>query len=133
VSKCWTGFWETRNVRISLCGGSGPDLVVLDWMLPEKSGIDVCREIRQTSQCGIIMVTARSDESDKIVFVCMGLLVLILGGSHAVTNLVYMESLFDQFRNEEINAVFLNAPPEEQIEILKTYVTAKMEFFWLGK
>gem|GEM_PF-709822 len=102
-------------------------------MLPEKSGIDVCREIRQTSQCGIIMVTARSDESDKIVFVCMGLLVLILGGSHAVTNLVYMESLFDQFRNEEINAVFLNAPPEEQIEILKTYVTAKMEFFWLGK
>ena len=67
------------------------------------------------------------------IFICMGLLVLILGGSHAVTNLVYMESLFDQFRNEEIDAAFLNAPPEEQIEILKTYVVGKMEFFWLGK
>lgn len=44
-----------------------PDLVVLDWMLPEKSGIDVCRELRQTSHCGIIMVTARSEEADKIV------------------------------------------------------------------
>ncbi|EST53501.1 histidine kinase [Brevibacillus panacihumi W25] len=67
------------------------------------------------------------------IFICMGLLVLILGGSHAVTNLVYMESLFDQFRNEEIGAAFLNAPPEEQIEILKTYVVGKMELFWLGK
>ncbi|OZB92167.1 response regulator transcription factor [Paenibacillus sp. XY044] len=44
-----------------------PDLIVLDWMLPEKNGIDVCREIRQFSNCGIIMVTARSDELDKIV------------------------------------------------------------------
>jgi DNA-binding response OmpR family regulator len=44
-----------------------PELVVLDWMLPEKSGLDVCRELRQISNCGIIMVTARSDESDKIV------------------------------------------------------------------
>lgn len=44
-----------------------PDIVVLDWMLPEKNGIDVCREIRQFSNCGIIMVTARSDELDKII------------------------------------------------------------------
>ncbi|RKN66037.1 response regulator transcription factor [Paenibacillus ginsengarvi] len=49
-----------------------PDLVVLDWMLPEKSGLDVCRELRSMGPTGIIMVTARSDEADKIVGLEMG-------------------------------------------------------------
>jgi DNA-binding response OmpR family regulator len=44
-----------------------PSLVVLDWMLPEMSGIEVCRELRKTSRVGIIMVTARTDETDKII------------------------------------------------------------------
>lgn len=44
-----------------------PDLVVLDWMMPGMSGLDVCRELRKTSSVGIIMVTARSDEADRIV------------------------------------------------------------------
>ncbi|RAL24090.1 response regulator [Thermoflavimicrobium daqui] len=44
-----------------------PSLVVLDWMLPEMSGIDVCREIRKISRIGIIMVTARTEETDKII------------------------------------------------------------------
>lgn len=57
----------TGKEALAIARSEQPDLVVLDWMLPEKSGIDVCREIRQTSHCGIIMVTARSDESDKIV------------------------------------------------------------------
>ncbi|MEF3307507.1 response regulator transcription factor [Paenibacillus sp. GYB004] len=44
-----------------------PSLVVLDWMMPEKSGIDVCRELRKTGNTGIIMVTARVEEIDKVV------------------------------------------------------------------
>lgn len=44
-----------------------PSLVVLDWMLPEMSGIEVCRELRKTSAVGIIMVTARTEETDKII------------------------------------------------------------------
>lgn len=44
-----------------------PSLVVLDWMLPEMSGIDVCRELRTMSRMGIIMVTARTEEMDKII------------------------------------------------------------------
>lgn len=44
-----------------------PSLVVLDWMLPEMNGIDVCRELRKLSRMGIIMVTARAEESDKII------------------------------------------------------------------
>ncbi|MDD9269302.1 response regulator transcription factor [Paenibacillus sp. GCM10023248] len=58
---------RTGREALIIARSERPDLVVLDWMLPEISGIDVCREIRQTSHCGIIMVTARSDESDKIV------------------------------------------------------------------
>ncbi|TMV51434.1 response regulator transcription factor [Paenibacillus mesophilus] len=44
-----------------------PSIVVLDWMLPEMNGIDVCRELRKLSRVGIIMVTARAEESDKII------------------------------------------------------------------
>lgn len=49
-----------------------PSLVVLDWMLPEMSGIDVCRELRKTGNMGIIMVTARTDETDKIIGLELG-------------------------------------------------------------
>ncbi|MFE5320924.1 sensor histidine kinase [Paenibacillus sp. NPDC056579] len=66
------------------------------------------------------------------IFVSMGLLVLMIGGSHIVNNQVYMESLFDQFSQEEIDTSYLNALPGEQIEILKTYVIGKMKRFWLG-
>jgi DNA-binding response OmpR family regulator len=44
-----------------------PDLVVLDLMLPGIDGMDVCRRIRARSQVPIIMLTARSDEVDKLV------------------------------------------------------------------
>ena len=44
-----------------------PDLVLLDVMLPRVSGIDVCRQIRQTSTVPIIMVTAKSSEIDTVV------------------------------------------------------------------
>ncbi|UUZ83889.1 hypothetical protein LJK88_09010 [Paenibacillus sp. P26] len=67
------------------------------------------------------------------IFAFMGLLVLIIGVSHAVTNQVYINFVFDQFRKEEINTSYLNATPGEQIEILKTYVTNKMKLIGLGK
>lgn len=49
-----------------------PDLVVLDWMLPEMSGIEVCRKLREKGRIGIIMVTAKNDEMDKILGLEMG-------------------------------------------------------------
>ncbi|SHE88891.1 DNA-binding response regulator, OmpR family, contains REC and winged-helix (wHTH) domain [Seinonella peptonophila] len=58
---------QNGREALELAQSEQPELVVLDWMLPEKSGLDVCRELRQVSNCGIIMVTARSEESDKIV------------------------------------------------------------------
>ena len=44
-----------------------PDLILLDIMLPEMSGNDVCRTIRLTSQVPIIMLTAKDTEIDKVV------------------------------------------------------------------
>lgn len=43
------------------------DLVILDWMLPGMSGLEVCRELRRTSKVGIIMVTVRTDEMDRVI------------------------------------------------------------------
>lgn len=43
------------------------DVVLLDLMLPGKSGLDVCREIRQRSDVPIIMVTALGDDGDHVV------------------------------------------------------------------
>lgn len=44
-----------------------PDLIVLDLMLPEMDGLEVCREIRRTSDVPIIMLTARDDDADKLI------------------------------------------------------------------
>lgn len=45
---------------------AGIDLVVLDVMMPNRDGWTVCREIRHTSRIPIIMLTARSEESDQL-------------------------------------------------------------------
>jgi DNA-binding response OmpR family regulator len=49
-----------------------PDLILLDLMLPELSGIEVCRRIRQKSSVPIIMLTAKDDVSDKVMGLDMG-------------------------------------------------------------
>ncbi len=49
-----------------------PDLLILDLMLPELSGIEVCRRLRHTSDLPIIMLTAKDDVSDKVMGLDMG-------------------------------------------------------------
>jgi DNA-binding response OmpR family regulator len=44
-----------------------PDLVTLDLTLPHMDGIEVCRRIRESSDCYIVIVSARSDEVDKLI------------------------------------------------------------------
>lgn len=49
-----------------------PDLIILDLMMPKKSGTDVCREIRSKSRVPIIMLTAKGEEIDRIVGLELG-------------------------------------------------------------
>ena len=52
-----------------------PDLIFLDWMIPKISGLEVCRRLRRSSlteEIPVIMVTARSEEVDKIQGLDMG-------------------------------------------------------------
>ncbi|WP_368939027.1 response regulator, partial [Morganella morganii] len=44
-----------------------PDLILLDLMLPEKDGLTLCREIRQFSDVPIMMVTAKTEEIDRLL------------------------------------------------------------------
>ena len=49
-----------------------PSLIVLDWMLPGMSGVDVCRTLRAESAVPIVMLTARAEESDKLIGLELG-------------------------------------------------------------
>ena len=49
-----------------------PDVIILDLMLPKMDGLEVCRRIRADSDVPILMLTARSEELDKVVGLEMG-------------------------------------------------------------
>ena len=55
------------NEGLDLLKKRGPDLVILDVMLPGKDGFAVCKEIRKASKVPIIMLTARGDVTDRVV------------------------------------------------------------------
>ena len=57
---------------LQLCESWQPDLLILDLMLPQLSGIEVCRRLRQNSDIPIIMLTAKDDVSDKVMGLDMG-------------------------------------------------------------
>lgn len=49
-----------------------PDIVLLDIMLPEKDGFEICKEIRRVSDIPVIMLTARTEELDKLLGLELG-------------------------------------------------------------
>jgi two-component system response regulator RegX3 len=62
-----TGVAGLESARVN-----DPDLVVLDLMLPGMSGLDVCRQIRRSSDVPIIMLTAKDAEADKVAGLELG-------------------------------------------------------------
>jgi DNA-binding response OmpR family regulator len=52
---------------LRLASQTDPELVLLDWMLPGRDGLAVCREVRRTRLAPIIMLTARDEESDRVL------------------------------------------------------------------
>jgi DNA-binding response OmpR family regulator len=67
VAKAATG-----QEAIRLCRARRPDVVVLDVMLPDIDGIEVCRSIRQFSVCPILFLSSRNDDVDKILGLSSG-------------------------------------------------------------
>lgn len=60
---------ENGEEALILVQESAPDLIVLDWMLPNVSGIEVCRQLKtrsETRNVPIIMLSARSEEVDRV-------------------------------------------------------------------
>ena len=62
----------TAADALELAGRLRPDVVLLDVMLPDGSGFDVCRALRRDSAVPIIMLTARGDEADRVVGLELG-------------------------------------------------------------
>jgi two-component system response regulator RegX3 len=63
---------ETGVQGLDLARTRSPDLVILDLMLPGMSGLDVCRQIRTSSDVPIIMLTAKDSEADKVAGLELG-------------------------------------------------------------
>lgn len=57
---------------ISLCKIACPDVVILDIMLPDIDGIEVCKKIREFSYCSILFLSSKNDDIDKILGLSSG-------------------------------------------------------------
>lgn len=63
--------YDGRN-GIAKCESENPDIVVLDIMLPDIDGIEVCKSIRQFSLCPVLFLSAKNSDVDKILGLSMG-------------------------------------------------------------
>src|SRR5512136_1631316 len=54
-------------VALDLFAAQSPDLVILDWMLPKLRGMQVLRRLPQSSAVPVLMLTARSEEADRVL------------------------------------------------------------------
>lgn len=63
---------STGQDALARQAASNPDLIVLDLMLPDIDGFEVCRQIRAKSNTPVLMLTARKDDVDKIVGLELG-------------------------------------------------------------
>lgn len=53
-------------------GNAAPDLIVLDVMMPGENGIDICREVRKTSEVPVVFLSSRREDIDKIIGLELG-------------------------------------------------------------
>lgn len=97
---------------LHLATTEAPDLVLLDLMLPEMSGLDVCRAIRSTSTVPIIILTAKDAEVDRVAG-------LELGADDYVTKPFSMRELLARVGANLRRAAMSVAPDDLEVEILE--------------
>jgi DNA-binding response OmpR family regulator len=93
---------------LQLAREASPDLILLDLMLPEVDGLDVCRELRKSTSVPIIMVTALGEETDRVVG-------LEVGADDYITKPFGMRELLAR-----VKAVLRRARPDEGDATLPT-------------
>ena len=67
IQKAYSG-----SEALRLCEEFNPDIVVLDIMLPDINGIEVCKKIREFSICSILFLSSKNDDIDKILGLSCG-------------------------------------------------------------
>ena len=125
--------YETESVldgkkALSVIAQSCPDLILLDWMLPHMSGVDICKSVRQNHELRhvpILMLTARGDEADKVSG-------LSIGADDYMTKPFSVPELMAR-----IKALLRRAGPKP-VPKNKTFGDLKMDFaqkqvFWQGQ
>lgn len=63
---------DNGNNAVNTCKGINPDIIILDVMLPDIDGYEVCKRIRQFSHCPILFLSSKNDEVDKILGLAVG-------------------------------------------------------------
>ncbi len=63
---------DNGNSAVNTCKEINPDIIILDVMLPDIDGYEVCKQIRQFSHCPILFLSSKNDEVDKILGLAVG-------------------------------------------------------------
>ncbi len=95
---------NSGQTALTLCRKLHPDVVVLDIMLPDMDGIEVCREIRTFSHCSILFLSSKNDDVDKI-------LGLASGGDDYVTKPFSPKEVVYRIKSQLRRMQYMNTPP----------------------
>jgi len=118
VCELITLYFEKAGYEV-MCSGNGaegiemirthkPDMVILDLMLPGVDGLDVCKDIRRTSNVPLIMLSARVDEVDRV-------LGLEIGADDYVTKPFSPRELLARVKAVLRRAAYVPSPDEQQV------------------
>lgn len=102
-----TALAKTGTEALKSVTSERPDIVILDLMLPEMDGLEVCKRIRNNSETAflpIIMLTAKADESDTIVGLELGADDYVTKPFSPKTLLIRMKALFRRLERQQDNA-----------------------------
>ena len=97
---------STGNEAISLCASHHPDLILLDLGLPDIDGIEVIRTVRSWSEALIIIISARGEDSDKIM-------ALDSGADDYLTKPFSIEELLARIRAAQRRMKYLSSGSEK--------------------
>jgi DNA-binding response OmpR family regulator len=124
------------RVALSLAQQSKPDLILLDLMIPQVDGLDVCRELRKSSGVPIIMITARGEEIDRV-------LGLEIGADDYVTKpfsvrelMARIKAVLRRTQNESTDkepSTLLHGPGQLVIDVERRTVTVSETFIELTR